>query len=698
NISLRMSILQGSASGTTVYSETHAATSNDYGVFDLVVGNGAIISGNFSAIDWGSDIYFLKVEMDGTGGTNYEFMGTSQLLSVPYALHAKTAENVTGTITETDPVFTAWDKTTGISITESQVSDLQNYLTSEVDGSVTNELQVLSISNDTIYLSNGGFVKLPAGFDGQYSSLTGAPSLATVATSGSYNDLNSQPAIPANVSELNNDTGYLITEVDGSVTNELQALSISNDTIYLSNGGFVKLPAGFSGNYNDLTNKPNLATVATSGSYTDLTNTPSIPANVSQLTNDAGYITGFTEVDGSVTNELQALSISNDTVYLSNGGFVKLPAGFSGNYNDLTNKPDFTGWDTNVANDFNGDYNNLTNTPTIPANVSQLTNDAGYITGFTEVDGSVTNELQALSISNDTIYLSNGGFVKLPAGFSGNYNDLVNQPTIPTNVSELNNDSGYLTSEQDTVIWKKNSTNIFYNSGNVGIGTTSPVSSLDIYKDADGYDMLTLRNYHSGSYTYSPGGLGISTINSVTSDANAALYINDSTTSRFVVKWNGNVGIGTTGPGAKLDVQQVSGTTKIATFSGVQAANTQGHFIQFDGGVAGATVRGQLGYTKTGSGSPTFWTNEIADYFALASGVGIHIGNWSQATPEMTIVGGNVGIGTTSPNSKLQVTSGDAYIQTQGNGLILRATDGANCYRITVNNAGTISTTPVACP
>ncbi|NCO55931.1 MAG: hypothetical protein GW876_11120, partial [Bacteroidetes bacterium] len=79
----------------------------------------------------------------------------------------------------------------------------------DLDPNPTNELQVLSISNDTIFLTNGGFVKLPAGFDGQYSSLTGAPT---------------------NVSSFTNDAGYLISEVDSSVTNELQVLSISNDT------------------------------------------------------------------------------------------------------------------------------------------------------------------------------------------------------------------------------------------------------------------------------------------------------------------------------------------------------------------------------------------------------------------------------------------------------------------------------------
>ncbi len=130
--------------------------------------------------------------------------------------------------------------------------------------STLSELQVLSISNDTVYLSDGGFVKLPAGFDGQYSSLTGAPT---------------------DVSAFANDVGYLTTEMDSSVSNELQVISLNNDTVYLSDGGFVKLPAGFDGQYSSLTGAP---------------------TDVSAFANDAGYLT--TEMDSSNTNEIQTLA------------------------------------------------------------------------------------------------------------------------------------------------------------------------------------------------------------------------------------------------------------------------------------------------------------------------------------------------------------------------------------------------------
>jgi hypothetical protein len=106
-VGMQISILQGSESGTTVYAETQNPTSNANGLVSLEIGAGVPVSGTFTTINWANGPYFIKTETDPTGGTSYTITGTSQLLSVPYALYAKTAENVTGTITENDPVFVA---------------------------------------------------------------------------------------------------------------------------------------------------------------------------------------------------------------------------------------------------------------------------------------------------------------------------------------------------------------------------------------------------------------------------------------------------------------------------------------------------------------------------------------------------------------------------------------------------------------
>lgn len=103
-VGMQISILQGSASGTAVYVETQVPTTNANGLVSLEIGAGTVESGDFATIDWANGPYFIKTETAVEAPlTTYTITGTSQLLSVPYALHAKTAESVTGGITETDP-------------------------------------------------------------------------------------------------------------------------------------------------------------------------------------------------------------------------------------------------------------------------------------------------------------------------------------------------------------------------------------------------------------------------------------------------------------------------------------------------------------------------------------------------------------------------------------------------------------------
>lgn len=88
NIRMRISFLQGTATGTAVYVETQTATTNANGLATVEIGAGTVVSGTFAAIAWGTNAYFIKTETDPTGGTNYSIVGTSQFLSVPYALFA----------------------------------------------------------------------------------------------------------------------------------------------------------------------------------------------------------------------------------------------------------------------------------------------------------------------------------------------------------------------------------------------------------------------------------------------------------------------------------------------------------------------------------------------------------------------------------------------------------------------------------
>jgi len=101
-VGIRIQILQTSEFGAAVYVETHTPTTNDNGLVTLEIGTGYEVYGTFTGIDWTSGPYFIKIETDVGGGQSYSITGVSQILSVPYALHAKTVDNVTGTVAVTN--------------------------------------------------------------------------------------------------------------------------------------------------------------------------------------------------------------------------------------------------------------------------------------------------------------------------------------------------------------------------------------------------------------------------------------------------------------------------------------------------------------------------------------------------------------------------------------------------------------------
>lgn len=193
SIGLRYSIRSGSPGGTLEYQETQIATTSNLGLFNLKIGTGSPLSGTFSAIDWATNSHFVEVELDPAGGTNYTSLGTSELVSVPYALHATTVEN-------------------------DQVDD--------ADADPSNEIQTLSQSGSTITLSNGGGTANVNDGDADPSN-----EIQTISTSGSTLNLS------------NGGGSVSLNDADADPTNELQSLSLSGNTISLSgSGGQVTIP------------------------------------------------------------------------------------------------------------------------------------------------------------------------------------------------------------------------------------------------------------------------------------------------------------------------------------------------------------------------------------------------------------------------------------------------------------------------
>jgi hypothetical protein len=95
-VGMKISLLQGSEIGNPIYVETHNSMANANGLVSIAIGAGTKVSGDFETIDWSKGLYFVRTETDVSGGTSYSLTSVSQLLSVPYAIHAKTAESIVG--------------------------------------------------------------------------------------------------------------------------------------------------------------------------------------------------------------------------------------------------------------------------------------------------------------------------------------------------------------------------------------------------------------------------------------------------------------------------------------------------------------------------------------------------------------------------------------------------------------------------
>jgi hypothetical protein len=319
-IGMRISIVQGSAIGMAVYTETQVTSTNSIGLVSIEIGGGM----GFDAIDWANGPYFIMTETDPEGGTNYTITNTSQLLSVPYALHAKAAEALAGGITETDPVFAA-SPANGINSV-----DIGNWSTSYGWGNHANAgyLTGYTESDPIFETSAAKGISLTHVSNWNTAYEWGNHSTAGYLKSFSETDpiFGVSPANGISLTDVTNwntaygwgnhaNAGYLksFSEADpifaSSPSKDITSTHITNwNTAYNwgdhANAGYLKSftetdPLWTSASINYYT-KTNMQTSGASQlHFNNLTNKP---------TTLSGY--GITDADGSITNEIQALSLT----------------------------------------------------------------------------------------------------------------------------------------------------------------------------------------------------------------------------------------------------------------------------------------------------------------------------------------------------------------------------------------------------
>lgn len=247
SIAIKASILQGSPAGAAVYSERLTGNTNTNGLVTLEIGSGTVLTGTFNAINWSTGSYYLKTETDLAGGTNYTITGTSQLLSVPYAMFAKSAGTVSGgafvipyvnTFNNSGNLFSLTNDGDGTSI--EGINNTATSNTAPVRGIVSNVAPggfssgIRGINNGTgglgvgVYGSHAGsgwgvYGVTPAGL-GVYGNASGA-GYGVYANSNTGTGLNatSNSGIPANISifnNANNNNALVVNSVgNGTVVN-----------------------------------------------------------------------------------------------------------------------------------------------------------------------------------------------------------------------------------------------------------------------------------------------------------------------------------------------------------------------------------------------------------------------------------------------------------------------------------------------
>jgi hypothetical protein len=124
-VDVRIAVREDGVAGTVVYNEEHSLTSSEYGVLSLQVGGGTLISGDMATITWGEHEYYLEVSIDTAQTGTFTTLSTTQLLSVPYALHARSADFITGSTGTTGSRAAKSSQNTEIQELKNQVKQLQ---------------------------------------------------------------------------------------------------------------------------------------------------------------------------------------------------------------------------------------------------------------------------------------------------------------------------------------------------------------------------------------------------------------------------------------------------------------------------------------------------------------------------------------------------------------------------------------------
>ena len=424
-VGMKISILEDTESGTPVYVETQNPSTNSNGLLSLQVGGGTVVSGDITTIDWANHDYFIKTETDPTGGQNYTIAGTSQILSVPYALLSKNVINDLVDDADNDP---SNEYNTGFTFngTDLEITD---------GGSVqTVDLSVLDNTNLQAELDT---TQTGAGLatDGTYNANTTANYIAGATALNDADDkLDAQAkvnadAISANNTQISANTTAISTNATDIATNVTAiALNTAKDTnvstdltitgttgarvIVSSDGTDATIPVAtsvVSGVMSKATYDEHLVNTAKTGITTDQataisTNTSNIATNVTDiLTNASGITTNATDIATNVTD----IALKANIVSPALTGTPLAPTATAGDSSTAIATTAFV--TTAVSTATSGSFVDLTTDQTIAG--SKTFSDNTSVGGTLDVTGDTS--VSTFDSSGATSLATGGGVVNV---------------------------------------------------------------------------------------------------------------------------------------------------------------------------------------------------------------------------------------------------------------------------------------------
>lgn len=583
-LSVRIGIYSGAGGATKVYEETHATTTNAFGLINLEIGKGTPTAGTFSSINWGGNEHHVQIEVD--AGSGYVNLGKSQFLSVPYALYAKDVDN-----------------------------DSDN--------------QTLSLVSNTLSISGGNSVTLPTGTT--YTAGTGINISSNVIS-------NTAPDQTVTIA------GGGATNVTGTYPN-FTVTSTDNNTTYsagtglqLSSTTFNAMTTSALWNANQLQGRTVSSTAPSSGEVLKWTGSAWAPGSdntggggIWSLNGSNAYYNSGNVGIGTSTpgTNLEVYNAGSGTIHVNGGsssairwqkagvsqwgflaeapgtgkfGLFDYDATGGSGYRMTMDNSGQLGLGTQSPSELFHAYQNASSTPLI----NLLENAHNSVSSFASFDADAENGDAAFRMAKAGV--TKGGML---------WDDSDNAVKL------------FIYNSASSGIWLNGT------SGNVGIGTGSPGNRLHIYKSS-GTSYLQISDGTSGITSGLRVGMNGSGGAYIINDETNSLNLGAGGTTHMTITNLGNVGIGTSAPANPLNVTDVSATPVVRVQGGLSTNGYMGipNGINTFDGITGLDILGNevgvLGVSNGASSTDNYgvmgWSNGWGGNFTHSGGAFVNLG------------------------------------------------------------------------